>query len=683
MWTVDQSVRKVIRQPNKLGRGGGAEMIKRCCEQHMLLYKKQHSPASKKFSKEEWAKKYTIHLDQVTPWYGDPKEYNNSGRSGAANGGYPYGSDVYMNYQPPYKDARLMDADGKPLRPGAEKSVAYMQMLLMMYTKDGSGEWRSWVYDPYGGSMAMGVACLALNRRYRACEIHIGVFASAVDRMQKFVIGRLRGATNKSTEPIPLNTGSWTAEGAQVVTTLACRALHNIALTMFPPTFGPEITKNETIANHLDQLEIKTVPKTEMLAKGKKPMGKGLYTTTALQSNVSLEVPLYAYGTLCQDKGRTSKSIGNGHQIRLRAACFDGLVMNPAANCLMRFMNNCQGTGRKANMALIETDISDLKVDEGYKLLECVPCVDIEPGTQLLLNYQQTFFSANHRDDVGTEQVGDTDEKKKSRRVARNATAVKTGRLIEVDSSEEEEEESEQAADEGEESASDGASSASDSDPASSSNSSSDDDNDSTAGLGGELSEGEQDKVASIISAARGKRKLKEVVSGRRGSQGDGKRDELEEDLTEDRSKKKAKTKHTKETKPKAKANGKRGKPAPPTKEAKKKAGKAEKAKNDEKAKKEKKKAMERAKKKRQKAAARLQKPKEAEETKSARESEEAQEGAPSEEQSVEDPPFPNAFGKATTKTTMVVMAASGCCFCGTVRSCSPSISPLWLCCVV
>jgi hypothetical protein len=55
------------------------------------------------------------------------------------------------------------------------------------------------------------------------------------------------------------------------------------------------------------------------------------------------------------------------------------------------------------------------------------------------------------------------------------------------------------------------------------------------------------------------------------------------------------------------------------------------------------------------------------------KESEDGNDGEPNDEQRLREPPFPKAFGAATAVLKIQNVAyASGCCFCGTVRPCSP-----------
>jgi hypothetical protein len=452
-WTVDNYVKKVVRDRNQIGRGGSSNTLKGCTDQCMIIYRNMGAQQAKKESKKSWSNGYKMNLEQVVSWFGDPKDYTTEGRQSAPNGGFPWSSDIIYNYKPPWKRQRLRFDDGTPMRPGAEKSVQCMQLLIQMYTKDGTGDHRATLYEPYAGTMAAGLAALTLNREYIGCEKSVPVFNGAEMRLRQFIAGRLRGG-NKSTEPIPLNTGGCTVEAAQVVTMLACRDLHNIAQTMFPPGYDPEVTKTGALANHHGNLEIHEVPKEELLKKGKRSMGQGVYTTIHLKAGQSLETPLYAYGTLVEDDGSSGRGM-MGQPVRLKARCFEGIMMLPGANCIMRWINDSRGTGAKANVIVIESQVENLAVNEGYKLLEVIPITDIARGTQLLRNFGTTGLSVNHVDDEGTPMDGDDAKTRRGRRAIRNKTALQTGRDQEDDSSEDDDEieiVEEDPSDEGEES---------------------------------------------------------------------------------------------------------------------------------------------------------------------------------------------------------------------------------------
>jgi hypothetical protein len=316
--------------------------------------------------------------------------------------------------------------------------VVLCQKALLAYTQKGSGEHQQVLWEPFGGTMSMGLACLTLGRKYFTCEENVDCFNSAELRMRRYVQGRLRSGSRNS-EPIPLNTGDLTPEAASVVTLLACRDLHNISVTMFPPNCDPATTKTGALDNHGGDLYIQQVPKEEFKAKGSRRVGQGVYTNVALVAGEPFANPMYAFGTMQPDTERASRAT-TGHPIKLKAACLQGLVLLPAPNCLMRYINDCRGTGKKANVALFEADVGDLSVDEGYKLLEVLPIAKCAPKDQLLINFNHTFFTFNHKEDEGTPMDGDSEEKRKDRRTTRNHNARRTGRKVEPDTASEEEE---------------------------------------------------------------------------------------------------------------------------------------------------------------------------------------------------------------------------------------------------
>ena len=89
-------------------------------------------------------------------------------------------------------------------------------------------------------------------------------------------------------------------------------------------------------------------------------------------------------------------------------------MLVPAANCLMRYINDSRGTGKKANVVVVEAQVENLVVGGGYKLLEVIPISNIAPQSQLLLNHGSTFLTVNHVDDEGTPVAGDSKKKGES-----------------------------------------------------------------------------------------------------------------------------------------------------------------------------------------------------------------------------------------------------------------------------
>ena len=160
--------------------------MKGVTDQYAILYR----TATR--NKAKFNAQYAVKLEQVVAWSGDPKAQAQSGGV-APNMGYSWGADILCGYKPPSKAARLTDDDGKSLRPGAEKASQLMQLMLLMYTDNGrTGEHRVKVYDPYGGTLTMGLACLILGRVYIGCELDAEVFGYAKQRLIKYIAARLR-----------------------------------------------------------------------------------------------------------------------------------------------------------------------------------------------------------------------------------------------------------------------------------------------------------------------------------------------------------------------------------------------------------------------------------------------------------------------------------------------------------
>jgi hypothetical protein len=119
----------------------------------------------------------------------------------------------------------------------------------------------------------------------------------------------------------------------------------------------------------------------------------------------------------------------------------DGLVLEPAANCIMRFINDARRTKKKTNCVLFEEDVDNLGPFTGHRLLEVLPMMDIAAGAQLFLDHKVTYFTDGHIDDPCTPVAGDDKSQVAKRRTALERRSVKTGQpMPEYDDSSEEEE---------------------------------------------------------------------------------------------------------------------------------------------------------------------------------------------------------------------------------------------------
>jgi hypothetical protein len=193
-WKVDSYVKKVIRAPHKLGRGGGKNTMKGVSDQFMVLYRAPPK-GKRKLDSDAWYDAYKLQKAALMEWFGDPLASQGNGRfdSKQVNAGYSWSTDLILDYQPPWKKDRLRDDKGEDLRTGAEKSVKLMQHLLLSYTECGhTHENRPVIWDPYGGTMTMGLACTMLGRVYVASEIDEKVHRFAVNRITSYIAGRLR-----------------------------------------------------------------------------------------------------------------------------------------------------------------------------------------------------------------------------------------------------------------------------------------------------------------------------------------------------------------------------------------------------------------------------------------------------------------------------------------------------------
>ena len=111
----------------------------------------------------------------------------------------------------------------------------------------------------------------------------------------------------------------------------------------------------------------------------------------------------------------------------LKSNSMMGLKLEPANNCLMRYINDWHGTKLKANCVLIECETADLGPFEGHKLLQVMTSREITAGTQLVMDHKTSFFTNGHIDDEGTPAIGDTSVVMAKRRRAREVKALKTG----------------------------------------------------------------------------------------------------------------------------------------------------------------------------------------------------------------------------------------------------------------
>jgi hypothetical protein len=154
--------------------------------------------------------------------------------------------------------------------------------------------------------------------------------------------------------------------------------------------------------------------------------------------------PLYAYGSLSTDLDEQSrKSSGGRDRIVLMSSRMAGLVLEPAANCIMRFINDARGTRQKPNCVLFEEDVDNLGPFTGHQLLEVLPMMDIAAGAQLFLDHKVTYFTDGHIDDPCTPVADDNKSEVAKRRTAHRRKSVKTGQPMPEyeDSSDEDEQE--------------------------------------------------------------------------------------------------------------------------------------------------------------------------------------------------------------------------------------------------
>jgi len=89
-------------------------------------------------------------------------------------------SNTFVNYEPPSARCRLRDAEGKPLRKNAEKSVLINEYLLDLFVPP-----EGLVYDMFAGTGSMALACIKTQRYYVGSEIDPDVHLAATQRLGK------------------------------------------------------------------------------------------------------------------------------------------------------------------------------------------------------------------------------------------------------------------------------------------------------------------------------------------------------------------------------------------------------------------------------------------------------------------------------------------------------------------
>ena len=367
---------RLQRPRNKLGRGGTTGMLKSLSDQYTIFWRKG-------------ADRRKLRVDQVTVRFGDPSV----GGSNAANGGNPWDTDVW-EYKPVTQAERLRDDDDNPLREGAEKTFELYLKLICMFTDLDAK--RSSVWDPYGGTMQAGLACMAVGQRYIATEEDVQVYDSAKRRLLDFIWGRLdSGGPTVAVATYAVSNGTVPPGEALAIGELAARGLSYLAVARSPKGQEPGLTRKEVLENRGNDLDIKL---TEQTGKGGRSLGLCLHIAQRaffedMVPGTSFNPPLCFFGTICADLGGVPRPTGaQGFQSKDMA----GLYIIPAASSVARFIASSVGTGKAPNVVITEHDPHSTK--EGYQLLELTISRSITAGELLLCDWSKRYLACGHTD---------------------------------------------------------------------------------------------------------------------------------------------------------------------------------------------------------------------------------------------------------------------------------------------
>ena len=373
---------RLQRPRNKLGRGGTTGMLKSLSDQYTIFWRKG-------------AERRKMRVDQVTARFGDPS----AGGSNAANGGSPWDTDVW-EYKPVNQADRLRDDDDNPLRPGAEKTFELYLKLICMYT-DLDGKPTS-VWDPYGGTMQAGIACMAVGQRYIATEEDVQVYESAKRRLHEYVWGRLdSGGPTVAVATYAVSNGTVPPGEALAIGELAARGLSYLAVARSPKGQEPGLTRKELLENRGNDFEIKL---TDQTGKGGRSLGLCLHVADRLflddmVPGTSFNPPLCFFGTICADLGGVPRPTGaQGFHSKVMT----GLYVIPAASSVARFIASSVGTGKAPNVVITEHDPRSTK--EGYRLFEITISRSITTGELLLCDWNKRYLACGHTDLVVDEK---------------------------------------------------------------------------------------------------------------------------------------------------------------------------------------------------------------------------------------------------------------------------------------
>ena len=397
---------RLQRPRNKLGRGGTTGMLKSLSDQYTIFWRKG-------------AERRRMRVDQVTARFGDPS----AGGSNAANGGIPWDTDVWF-VKPVNQADRLRDDDNTPLRPGAEKTFELYLKMICMYTDLDAKPTSVW--DPYGGTMQAGIACMAVGQRYIATEEDVQVYESAKRRLLDFIWGRLdSGGPTVAVTSYAVSNGTVPPGEALAIGELAARGLSYLAVARSPKGQEPGLTRTEVLENRGNDFEIKP---TDQTGKGGRSLGLCLHTADRLQFDdlvpgTSFNPPLYFFGTICADLGGVPRPTGaQGFQSNVMA----GLYVIPAASSVARFIANSVGTGKAPNVVITEHD--PLSTKEGYRLFEITISRTITSNEVLLCDFSKRYLTCGHTDLVVDEKNDPPDVVANKRRQAKaSARARKIG----------------------------------------------------------------------------------------------------------------------------------------------------------------------------------------------------------------------------------------------------------------
>ena len=199
-----------------------------------------------------------------------------------------------------------------------------------------------------------------------------------------------------------------------------------------------------------------SVDNSKLTGKKKRNIGRGLFTNDRLAAG---EVTtLFAWGVVHSTE--VTKENAHPSDIQFSAPSLSGLLLRCSANNPVLYINDCRGTGHKANVVLLECEIPGTRELHEYGLIRvqvlldsrcalsfvlfvcvcvwfvyllCLPIQatrDCPPGTELLLHYGRYYFAEGHPDDPLLPSPSDDVTTQKQKLKKQRARAKRLGRPV-------------------------------------------------------------------------------------------------------------------------------------------------------------------------------------------------------------------------------------------------------------